>query len=536
MFQSKIFNRLLVLLVSIIFMVTLVGCTNSKPAEVKSDEKATEISSETTSDVSKDTLILGASSDFKATSAREGHTLVFDHFTTFAENLEIAPGLVASWDILDEGKTYILHLQKDVQFHNGEAFDANAAEFSLSYWPAYEHSRYPRYLSAINVIDEYTVEVTFNKPFSAFLIELAAIRATLPDSVDDKGNVLEWNGTGPFVLKEYQVDQKAILEVNENYWNDAKKPQIKKIEWITIPNENSRVLALKSGQVDAIGVTEHSLSIPYAVVPELENTPGIKLLKPSKDTINTTEAYVFNYKSGILEDINIRKAIVHAIDRETLTTRLFNDIPVATGHFLLPQIQHGPKNVQEYTYNVTLAQEALKEAGYTEKNANGFVEKNGKPLQLHLLTQNHQMTKDQAVFLQANLKEIGIDLVIEALEKNAFEEKAKAGQFDIAYTHSWTIPPIRYMQWRGLSDGYDNFGLGFKVDPRLETLVESILTSTDEKEVTAAWNEVWELQYNHFPGTSLFVKARVFAFKENISGLYFTPRVQTIDLSKVTIN
>lgn len=528
---NKMFKNIVIALLLVMLVGLFAGCGSVNSPETQTSQQGTEVSSQK----STQTIIFGATSDFKNASAREGHSLVFDHLTTFKENMEVAPGLVSAWEIKDEGKVYILNLQKGVKFHNGSDFTAEVAKFSITYWAKYEHSNYPKYLSEINILDEATLEVSFNKPYSAFLIELGAIRVTLPESVDDKGNVLEWTGTGPFILKEYEKDQKAVLEVNTSYWNQDKMPKIKEVVWQTIPNENSRIMALKNGQIDVLGVTEHHLSIPYAAVPELEKTPGIKVLKPTRETLNTTDCYVFNYKREPLTDLNLRKAIVYAIDRETLSTKLFHDIPIATGHFLLPEYKDGPKNSKPYTYDLELAKQALDAAGYKDTNGDGIVEKNGKPLKLSLLTQNNQVARDTAVYLQANLKAIGIDLVIESLEKNAYEEKAKAGEFDISNTHAWIVPPVRYMQWRGLSDGYDNFGIGFKVDAKIEELVQTVLTAADEKEREKAWDEIWELQYNFFPGTSLYVRSRVFAFKDNIDGLYFSPRVQNIDLSRVTI-
>ncbi|AOY78452.1 hypothetical protein BJL90_18345 [Clostridium formicaceticum] len=525
--MDKKLKSLIVLLAFMMAIGVLAGCTQTNVTET--DRQEVDASNEEV----KQILTLGAQNDLK--SGSEGSSLVFDFMTVFEEDMDTAPGLVASWEIKNDGQTYILKLQEGVKFHNGKDFTAEVAKFSIEYWGPYANANYPKYLKGINVLDDTTLEINFEKTFTPFLMELAGIRGTLQDTVDDKGNIIDWYGTGPFVLKDYSKDQKAVLEVNADYWNKEKIPSLQELVWQTIPNENARVMALKSGQVDAIGVTEHHISMPYTVVNELENTPGIKILKPSEKSLNTTETYVFNYKKGPLTDLNLRKAIVHAIDRETLTAKLLHNIPTPTGHFVLPEYIDGPKNVEEYSYNPQLAKEALEAAGYKTINANGIAEKDGKPLQITLLARNDQMARDVAVFMQSNLKEVGIDLVIDSIDKNIFDEKAEKGDFDIAYTHAWTVPPARYMQWRGLSDGYDVHGTGFKVDSKIETLVETVLTTTDKQAYDKAWEEIWKLQYSFYPGTSLFVRARVFAFKENVSGLYFHPRVSTIDLSGVTI-
>ncbi|AKL95889.1 ABC-type dipeptide transport system, periplasmic component [Clostridium aceticum] len=534
MIFNKKTRNLAILLIFMMVIGVLAGCTETKPTETEADNQEVDASNEAVSQ----TLVLGAQNDFK--SASEAASLVFDFMTAFEENMdissELSSALVKSWEIKNDGATYILHLQEGVKFHNGEDFNAEVAKFSIEYWGPYANANYPKYLKEIKVVDDTTLEVNFHKTFSPFLMELGGIRATLPDTVDDKGIVVDWQGTGPFVLKDYTKDQKAVLELNTDYWNKEKMPTLQEVVWQAIPNENSRVMALKSGQVDAIGLTEHHISMPYAVVGELENTSGIKVLKPTEEYLSTTETYVFNYKKGLLVDLNLRKAIVHAIDRETLTAKLLHNVPTPTGHFVLPAYIDGPKNVEEYSYNTTVAKAALEAAGYKTTNASGIVEKDGKPLQLTLLARNDQTARDVAVYLQSNLKEVGIDVVIDSVDRSIFDEKAKSGEFDIAFTHAWTVPPVRYMQWRGLSDSYDVNGIGFKVDPKIDGLVETVITATDKKDHDQAWEEIWETIYNFYPGTSLFVRARVLAHKDNISGLYFHPRSQTIDLSNVVIN
>lgn len=508
---------------AIIMSLTLLsGCGQRSNAEVNLSNAQAQKSQ---------TLTLGAAADLKASA--EGETLVFDTFTVFAEKMKMAPSLVESWEIKNDGKTYVLHLRKGVKFHNGQDFTADVAKFSLEYWGKYESVDYLKNLDNIKVVDTDTLEVNFKTPYTALISELKNIKATLKESVDDKGNMVEYIGTGPFKLTEYRKDQKAVLVKNTDYWNKARLPKIEQVVWQTIPDENARLMAVKSGQVDAIGVSEHYISLPYEAIPGLEKTEGLSVLKQTKD--GSIATYCFNYKKGVMSDLNLRKAVAYAIDRETMVKKVLSGVPEASGHFLNPEFTDGPSKEKPYTYDLQRAKEALAAAGYKDINGDGIVEKDGKPLKLRLLTKSTKTDTDVAVFVQNNLKQAGIDMEIKALDSNQFSQVTLKGDFDIARTHPWIAPAIYYLVWRGNSDQYDKYGIGLKADAQFDALKNTALTSFDEKTRSAAWEKIWQLEYAFYPAAPLHVQPRAFVYKNNIKGFKFDPDVVVIDLSQVTI-
>jgi ABC-type transport system substrate-binding protein len=514
----------------LIFTVAMCGCTEKTATEeakpVTTENKpVTENKPSTKPQV----LTLGAQKDFKCF---EGKSLVFDTLLHYNDDFSPKPWVIESWEVSDDKKTYILHIRKGIKFHNGKEANADVVKFSIEYWAPYRYCRYMKYIDKIEKIDDYTLKVTFKEPYSPFLLELPRIYLTLPETVDDKGNIKEWIGTGPFILKEYKKDQMAVLVRNDNYWNKEKMPKIEKVIWKVIPDENARIMALKSGEVDAIGVTEHYLSIPAQRIPELQKTPGIKVMIADKGTIET---YSFNYKKGPLADVRVRKAIAYAIDREGLCRDLFFNIPKPTGHLLLPDFIHGPKNVEPYTYNPEKAKKLLAEAGYKDTDGDGILDKDGKPLKLVLLTGDRQMERDTAVYIQKNLRDIGIDVEIKSLESNARKQLAKKGEFDICRCHPWVAPPVRYLKWRCTDDKYDNYGCKFGFNERVRELIDKIYTAKNEEELNKYWNELWKLEYDFCPAMGLYVRPRAFAFKDNIEGFRFDADVGYIDLSNVVI-
>lgn len=290
-------------------------------------------------------------------------------------------------------------------------------------------------------------------------------------------------------------------------------------------------MALKSGEIDAIGITEHYLSVPAQRIPELQKTPGLKVMIADKGTVET---YSFNYKKGPLTDKKVRQAVAYAIDREGISKNLFNGIPQPTGHLLLPEFKNGPKNAKPYSYNPEKARQLLAEAGYKDTDGDGILDKDGKPLKLALVTGDRQMERDTAVYIQKNLKDLGIDVEIASLESKARKERAKKGDFDICRCHPWVAPPVRYLKWRCTDDGYDNYGCKFGVNDRVKELINIIYTGNDE-EIKNAWNELWNIEYDFCPATGVYVRPRAFVFKDNVEGFRFDADVGYIDLSNVVI-
>jgi ABC-type transport system substrate-binding protein len=471
--------------------------------------------------------------DVKAGTANNGASLVFDTLTALTPGNIPVPNLITSWELKNDNKTYVLHIQPGVVFTNGEKLTAEIVRFSMEYWPSYKEKSYPYVLESYSVVDEMTLEVNFLAPYPALPNDLAGIPATLPDSVDDTGNIIDWTGTGPFVISEYNVNQSAILIRNEEYWNVEKKPQLTSVVWQVIPDENARVLALQGGQVDAIGVTEHYLSMSYSIVPQLKDNKDLTVFEQEFGGLNMT--YVYNYLNGPMADINLRKAVTFAIDRETLANQVLHGIPRASGHFVSLENLYSPTGETEYAYDVEAAKRALSEAGYTDNDGDGIVEKNGVALELTLLTQTGDNDKTDAVFVQDALKQIGIRVEIIALEMNSLFARASAGEFDICFTHPWLSFPYSYLTWRCMNEGYDVFGTTFMVDPTIPELAAQIGGTVDDGELRKIWDEIWKLEYAAYPGTSLYTHTRVIASKNNISGFAFNIDPLVIDLSKVVV-
>lgn len=479
------------------------------------------------------TIVLGAITDFKNGLGREGQSMVFDTLTSLNRQMEVLPNIIESWETNSNCSVYTLKVKNGVEFSDGTPLTADIVKYSMEAWAPYRDGSFIHYMNSIDIVDDHTLTINFSKGYGNLLIEMSGIYVSLPGSLDDQGNVTNWTGTGPFVLTDYKVDQSALLRTNRDYWNKERMPAIDEVKWIVIPDENARVMALQSGLVDALGVSEHYCKLPFASIVEIMDRD--ELAVDVEQDLGLVTAYVYNYKRGPMTDIHLRRAVTLAIDRETISRSILYGIGKASGDFLSRVVNYSPSKENAYTYDAEAAKSALNDGGYFDTDGDGIVEQNGQPLMLKLLAGSDETSRAVAVFVGDCLRKVGIDTEVEVLENAAFGDQASKGNFDICQTHPWVTTPQTYMSWRGATSDYDDFGIGFGVTPDFEAYLESILTSTDKESLQKLFDEIWQELYAFCPGTGLYVQPRVFVHKKNVSGFIFNPDTEVIDLSGVTI-
>jgi len=281
----------------------------------------------------------------------------------------LVPWLAESYTVSPDGLTYTFVLRKGIKFHDGTDFNADAVVYSLNRSmkmgldPAWMLTDYVE-ADGVKKVDDFTVSVTLKHPYAAFLAIMAnpIASAVSPTAVEANGGIVEgeqneWMnrhcvGTGPFKLESWEAKQQLTLVRNENYWGTPSATGLAKPSKVIIrimEDENTRILALKAGEVDFAGVSPDRLS---AVLGE----PGIQF-----DKIGPSSAinYIaFNYRSDkypMFQDKNVRAAIIHALDIDLMISNILQGWGVrAKGP--IPQGWFGYKaDLVPYEYNMDKA-------------------------------------------------------------------------------------------------------------------------------------------------------------------------------------
>ena len=291
------------------------------------------------------------------------------------------PALATSWEASDDGLEWTFHLREGVTFHDGTPFNADAVVFNFERWwdPAHPNHIPDRFiywnymwrdvkggensvLAGIEKIDDMTVKLTLSEPNASMLNTLAMenFRFASPAAVSEQGEnyaTAEGKpvGTGAFMFEEWAIGDHITLTRNEDYWGT--KPTLQKIIFRVIPDPSAAFLALQGGEIDAI--SEWS-------------SPGPDQIEAAKSDPNLQVVYNPAFNVGYLglnqakpwlQNMNVRLAIAHAIDKQAIIDTLYSagDGEVAS-QFQPPSLWGHNATLEDYPFDLAKAMEYLQAA------------------------------------------------------------------------------------------------------------------------------------------------------------------------------
>lgn len=338
----------------------------------------------------------------------------------FTESMELEPWLATGYTWVDD-VTLEITLREDVTFSSGRTMDGQAVKECLEHLIAV-HDRAPGDLKIQSVTAEgYTVTITCSEPNPALPNYLSDPYGAIidmsygTDGVTEDRNVA---GTGPFIAYEV-ADDHVYLEKNPNYWGGEVK--VDEVQVQTITDGDTLTMALQSGQIDA------TQGLPYASLSLFENNPDYTVSSASTSRVFFG---AFNYATEALQDIRVRQAISMAIDKESFTEVLLNGNGTpAVGPFPA-SFTFGSDAVTASGYDPEGTKALLAEAGWTDTDGDGYVDKNGAPLTIRWLTYpGRQELPLLAEAAQATLKEIGVKV----------EVNSTANHLDVIASGDWDV-------------------------------------------------------------------------------------------------
>ncbi len=375
--------------------------------------------------------------------------MIYEGLVKTDRNGNIIPSLATSWKIEDLGKTYIFSLRKNVNFSNGEEFDAYAVEKNfksiLINKAKHSWSALVMAIDYVKVIDKYTIELHLKQPYIATLNELSLIRpfrflapSMFPDDLDlSKNKPKKQIGTGPYMIVETKVGISDTFIKNPNYWDKSRYNGIyfDKIITKVIVDSNAKIIALKTKQVDLI---YGSSEIPIEIFKDIEKTNNFQaFISPPV----FTTMLVLNPNNKHIKSKDFREVLALGIDKEKIIKSVYyNYQQVAPYLFALNMPYSKPKHYKALLYNKKLARDKLIKLGYMLKD-DGFFYKDNQRLSLNInFIANNPIQKAIAEILQAQLKEIGIFLQLIPNEATIYHNKQLKGNFDICFSQTWGIP------------------------------------------------------------------------------------------------
>jgi peptide/nickel transport system substrate-binding protein len=293
---------------------------------------------------------------------------IYDGLVDFDSNYRIIPRLALSWN--NPGQNiWRFNLRKNVKFHNGDIFNSEDVKYSIDFIKKNNSNVLRDLISSIDeviIIDNYTVDI-ITKGSSPVLLNKLVDIPIISKEYFENSNKSKPIGTGPYKFVNYDINEKIILEKFDDYWEN--KVEIDKVIFYIIENDEERKNKLLSGDID---IAENILPI---YIDEIENKTSLSVKTISSTTVvylsfDFRETKIIENKTikNPISDIKVRKAIYHAIDKDSIIRDIRNDYAEPASQFLSPLIFGYNPNIEMLDYNLNKSIDLLKEAGYE----NGF--------------------------------------------------------------------------------------------------------------------------------------------------------------------
>ena len=393
--------------------------------------------------------------------------------------------LAEDWTISEDGRVYTFNIRDNVLFSDGTPCDANAilANFNAIIENKDRHTwlEMMNLLVGVSAPDEDTLVIELSEPYYPMLTELSCIRPFAmisPECMIDgstKDGVNGYIGTGPYVLTDFVTDEYAVFERNENYWGEA--PAIRKITVKVIPDNQTRIMALESGEIDLIfGKNMIDADAISQYLDSEQFTVGL-----SDPT--STRHIVLNTTHEILGDLAVRQALQHATNRQAISDGIFYGLEQPADTLYASTIPYCDVELEPYAYDAKEAARILDEAGWV-MGSDGIREKDGVKLQLDLLYNSDSVTeKTISEYLQSEYLKLGISMNIHGEEEQSYRDNMKAVNFDMVFNICWGMPydpqsSLAAMRAPVYGDYAAQQGLEDKA--QIDEAITNILTSTDE--------------------------------------------------------
>jgi peptide/nickel transport system substrate-binding protein len=426
---------------------------------------------------------------------------------------DIVPDLAESWEIAPDGLTYTFHL-RDAKFSDGTPVKASDVAFSLTRLRDTEtapmRSLY-QVISEIETPDDKTVILKLSQPYTPLMSSLAMFAASIvPEHVvKEHGDAFGENpvGSGAFVLKEWRRGEVVILERNSLYW-EAGLPKLDGIEWIYVPNDNTRMLKLTAGEVEA------ATFVPWNQIKDLQADANIKV---QLDKSTRMDHILVNHSRPPLDNKAVRQALNMAIDQQAIVDVVTFGYGVpANSFFPLDGMYYNPDNPR-YPYDPEKAKAMLEEAGVSD-------------LSLDFVLVSGDSAHDQiGVLVKDQLAKIGVNVNLVKMEGGQQWDALVAGEYDIGVM--WWVndifDPDQKAQFCVSGDPENRSYYTNYKNPRVTELVNAAAVELDPAKRKEMYFEIqrlakddvhWiDLYYSPFRNAS---RANVHGFVQNPLGRY----------------
>ncbi len=474
------------------------------------------------------------------------HAAVYESLFYYNSKFELEPMLATGYKQMSPTQVRIT-LRRGVKFHDGSAFNADDAKFSLERAMAKtsNYGVYTQGIDRIEKVDDLTIDIFTKGPNPVLLRQLTELRM-MDKEWSEKNKSLEpkdiktkdenfahrnANGTGPFMLKSWDQDVKLVLVRNPGWWGKM-DGNVTEIVYTPIKAEATRVAALLSGEVDMV------LDPSPADLPKLRSAPNLKVLDGAENRTIFLGMDQFrdelpgsNVKGkNPLKDVRVRKALYQAIDINAIQKNIMRGLAQPTGALIAPQVNGWTKKADErYPYDVEGAKKLLADAGYP----GGF--------EVDFACPNNRYINDEETCqaITAMWARIGVKAKLRTLPLVTYFPMIQRYEASI-YMLGWGVPTFDALySLQSLvrsvgAQGDGNYNVGRYSNPQMDALIERIKKEVDQKVRNQLIEQALVLSHQDVSHIPLHNQVIPWAMKKNIDMYHRADN--RIDMRAVKVN
>jgi peptide/nickel transport system substrate-binding protein len=440
------------------------------------------------------------------------HYNVLEGLTKINADGSVTPLLAESWRMDPDGRSYTFKLKRGVKFHDGEAFDSADVKFSFERAKDEKSTNKAKgavfnNISAIATPDAHTVILTLNNADGNFLFRMGENTAVILDAKSAAGTASNPIGTGPYKFGEWRKGSQITLTKWDGY-RDAKNVKLNRITFRIINDAAAQVAALLAGDVDAFprGVASQAAKqfqadARFTVM--IGSTAGKGIM-----TINN--------KKKPFDDVRVRKALSHAIDRKAFIDGVYEGLAKPIGSHFAPTDAGYVDLTGQYPYDPQKAIALLKEAGVAT------------PLNVTLTLPPPPYARKGGEVVAAQLAKVGVIAKIENVEWAQWLSGTFKGNFDLTIINH--AEPLDYPQ-------YANTGYYWGYDSKAyRDLMAKHAATTDPKERTKLFGDLQRMLANDAVNVYIFNPANVAIARKGLKGLWSNSPIFANDMAAVSWN
>jgi len=508
--------------------------------------------------VSRDELLVGEAVDFASyepIGIMDG--LGFAHYSEMVyetlvrfEDGAVKAGLSETWE--HDEYSWTFHLRRGVTFTDGAPFNAEAVKLNIEKLREFVGDYLGYYgavsrISTVEALDEYTVRFHYAEPYPAVLQELSASAfGMLSPRLFENGNnpygshVADTAGTGPYELKAANciAGQRYRFTKNPLWYGKNGGPEAFTV--MIIPDADSRILALKAGEIDLLF---GSYQITYDMLEQAgmpdRNGAEAALSVQFSDKTYITRNLLLNASAPLMQDRRLRLAIEHAINKDEIIDTVLHGSEVKADTLFTRDMPYCNVVLTPYHYDKALAVSLLEQAGWTELNGRGIRMRNGTPLQLRAIYQSAKPIDEQILTaIKGQLAETGIDLVLQGYETMMWFDTGTSGMFEISVNDTYGFPQDPHVFLTAMADdGLDKTSQqGLVQKAHIDACITGMMSTVDEDAIREDYRFILTTLHDEAVNIPIsYAKEMAVYNSKKVKHIAFADNPYSLDMTRVRL-